>query len=150
MTEQTLEQKLVEVVSQMQHGIDVAGNALKATTPQIVDGMLMIERLHGIGNLILTLCFLIIPLCMIVVGFKFQKKSKAEMKMTDYSYQENTLIYTDEGELFRIISYVLFILSLPALLIFIFHIIDIWMWIDIFEPKLGLAHKLLITSGMDL
>lgn len=116
--------KVVEMLDQLQHGAVTVGNTIIKYSPDVADAMLWIVRINGLQQLVM-----IIP-CLLVMYFS----QKLAIKYWKHLVEKRD---TDEVQVLGV--WLLWAVFLVAACQFVYLILNIWTWIQIFEPKLWLA-----------
>ena len=133
-----LETKMIEVVTQMQHGVAKIGEVLYSAAPQAVDAILAIKVISGIDQLVVGLICLIITVILGRVGMKHYRKR------IENEFNEDNI-----GAIFIGVFLALGVFGFGIATAH--HLLDIWNWVAVFQPKIAIAHDLLniITGAND-
>lgn len=102
--------------------------------PDVAEAAIEATRISAIGDLVSTLACLVMLLAGVYGGLKlsafFVRRKEADGYWSDW-------------EMLYVPSYAITVIAgAMGLIGFVFGISDTWMWVTIFNPELGLAHKL--------
>ncbi len=125
---ETVQNKLVEMLDALQHGAVKVGETVVKYTPDAIDTALWVVRLDGIQALLSIVFFLLLGIGLIVTTYKL----KAWVLRIDEDIESPAILLP--------IATAGFAISL--LVINISRLFNVWLWISIYEPKLWLAKQL--------
>lgn len=139
-----LEDKTLELLDKFE-------NLAEQYTPEVVDGALGAISVTAVDNLVEGVIFSVLAyICFFIartlnrsLDNKIEEKLKEESEKSYKDARIEVIFDTDKSGkdccmlfLFGAISVIFFIVALTTLL-------DVWNWVSIFNPKLGLAHQVL-------
>lgn len=105
----------------------VISHAAQAYGPQVVSSVFEVTKLQSIGWVIQNLFGLLIFLIVFVIGLLFLRSA-----IKDNDMEINVFL----AALFMVAG------GLPSILL-IANLLDIWLWVGIFNPKIYLVHELI-------
>lgn len=129
MTDKTLEDKAVEILDASQQAIgafaDKLGDLAKQYGPDVMDAALQMARVDAINALVVPITSLIIFAVVYTVFWKKAWPKLAEVHDGGFA------------------AFMLHMFFVPWFGFSLFHTLNVWAWVGIFEPKLWLAKRIL-------
>lgn len=133
-----LQAKLVDVITQLQHGIEITGVAIKDAAPAAMNGLLDIQRVDGMIGLVHSVMGLMIAIVLFIIT------------KTSYDYSKNHEKYSrSEREAYGQIAGFIGVIGVVVTILVILSF-DLWDIIAIIKPQLALAHSALHKAGITL
>lgn len=126
-----VQNKLVSMLDALQQGAFTVGNAVIKYSPDVANTMLDVIRINGIQTLIYNTLLLTGSLGL----FYYIKKSWSKSWFDEYAGPTAAGVL---GCIFIIISNAMFINSTG--------LFNIWNWIEVFQPKLWIAHEVIRSA----
>lgn len=126
-TSPDVQAKVVEILDQVQHGAVTVGNTIIKYSPTVADALLWIVRINGLQELVM-----VIP-C--ILGMYVSQKLAIK-------YWKHLVEKRDTDEILVLGVWFLWAAFLGATYQFFAVTLNIWTWIQVFEPKLWLAKQI--------
>lgn len=130
-----VEQKVVEMLDQLQHGAVKVGEAIVQYSPDVTDAMFWVVRLNAIQNLVLAIAVLVLSAFGFWYAASLSKKIKA-LPEDSWNSSAKAMDLTMGKWVTRVVSSFPLVISGASL-------IDVWNWVAVFEPKLWLAKQII-------